>query len=111
MHLDATLDPVDLAWDATFTLAVGPDFSTDITVDARLAGTLTLPGLTEAGQPAVITLVRHLRRHDLDPHRRGRLRRRVRARRVRRRRARLPGDPVPRHLHRHRSRHPAHRPR
>ena len=57
LHLDATLDPVALSWDSTFTLAIDADFTTDIAVDARLEGTLTLPGLTDAGQPATIEMV------------------------------------------------------
>ena len=57
LHLDATLGPLSLSWDSTFALAVDADFSTDITVDARLEGTLTLPGLTEDGQPATIEMV------------------------------------------------------
>jgi hypothetical protein len=57
LHLDATLDPVALSWDSTFTLAIDADFTTDITVDARLEGVLTLPGLTEGGQPATIEMV------------------------------------------------------
>ncbi|MCE7882617.1 MAG: hypothetical protein DYH08_01925 [Actinobacteria bacterium ATB1] len=57
LHLDAGFDPVELAWDSTFTLEVDSDFETTIDVDARLEGTLTLPGLTEAGDPAEFDLV------------------------------------------------------
>jgi hypothetical protein len=57
LHLDAALDPVALRWDSTFTLTIDADFTTDIAVDARLEGVLTLPGLTDGGQAATIEMV------------------------------------------------------
>ncbi|MFN8104270.1 MAG: Calx-beta domain-containing protein [Acidimicrobiia bacterium] len=56
-HLDATLDPLALGWDSTFTLSVDPQFQTDIDIAASLEGTLTLPGLTDAANTALIDMV------------------------------------------------------
>ncbi|KAA0232210.1 MAG: hypothetical protein EDR02_18355, partial [Actinobacteria bacterium] len=57
LSLGAALEPLTVSWDGTFTLDVDESFETSIEVDSTLEATLTLPGLTESGDPALFTLL------------------------------------------------------